>query len=343
MTFDAGLLLPALALAVVPSLVYLAVLNAVDRYEKEPWAVLIACIALGAVVAPLASAAILAVAGRSAGLVPQFAPGPGSGDALVAAVEELVKAACLVVMVRIVRDEFDDVLDGVIYGAAIGAGFAATESFVFVAGGGTNLDPATISALLIAGLDHGFYGMIFGAVAGYAAGQRDGSSVYSWILLGYGVATAALVHALHDTLPAILARLVGQPDAAAGVGTRAVAEAVNVLGLVTLALVIWAAWRREGRVVHLRLADEVTGGVLGADEYASITSIPARLARQRAAFGRHGFAGVRWTRQLYATAGELAFVKERLAVRRRVRPAETRVDELRAEIVRLRRQLGEIA
>ncbi len=68
-------------------------------------------------------------------------------------------------------------------------------------------------------------------------------------------------------------------------------------------------------------------------------SVWARLRRQRDAFRRQGLAGVRAVRRLYATLGELAFVKERLEVRRRVRPPDGRVDELRAEIVRLRHQL----
>lgn len=341
MTFPSETLLPALALAILPSLAYLIVLNAVDRYEKEPWVVLIACVVFGAVIAPLVSVAVLAILGRPIGLAPQFAPGPGSGDALVGLVEEVAKAGCLLVLIRVVRDEFDDVLDGVIYAAAIGAGFAGAESFLFVAGGTGSLDAGQIGALLVAGLDHAFYGMVFGAVAGYASSRHDGSGRH-WVLLAYGVATAALIHSLHDTLPAILSRLVDQPDAATGFATRAIAQGVNVLGLITLVFVIWAAWRREGRIVHRRLADEVEGGVLAPGDLQTITSVWARLARQRRAFGQHGLAGVRATRRLYATAGELAFVKERLAVRRRVRPSERRVDELRAELLRLRRDLGDL-
>ena len=49
---DASTILPAVLLAVVPSLVYLVVLNAIDRYEKEPWTILLACLGVGAVVAP---------------------------------------------------------------------------------------------------------------------------------------------------------------------------------------------------------------------------------------------------------------------------------------------------
>ena len=82
---DPSAILPAVLLAVVPSLIYLVVLNAIDRYEKEPWTILLACVGVGAVVAPLMAIGVFVVLGRS------------------------------------VRDEFDDILDGVIYGAAVGA------------------------------------------------------------------------------------------------------------------------------------------------------------------------------------------------------------------------------
>ena len=74
------------------------------------------------------------------------------------------------------RDEFDDVLDGVIYGAALGAGFGAAESFLYVLGGTSALEPATIAQLVIAGLNHAFYMAVFGAILGWAqdlpTGQR---------------------------------------------------------------------------------------------------------------------------------------------------------------------------
>ena len=289
------------------------------------------------------SIAVSAVLGRPVALAPQFAPGAGGSDALVGIVQEIVKAACLLAMVRIVRDEFDDVLDGVVYGAAIGAGFAGAETFAYALGGTGSLDGGSIGALLVAGLNQAFYRAVFGAVAGYASTVSQPWTAR--IVLVYGVATAALLHALHDTLPSILAHLVGRPDAAAGFLTRAVAEGINVLGMgaCTIAVVIWAAWRREGRVVRARLADEVTSGVLAPDDLATIGSIRARVARQVRAYRSGGIGALRAVRQLYATAGELAFQKERLAVRRRVRPAESRTDELRAEILRLRRSMGETA
>ncbi|HET7676819.1 MAG TPA: PrsW family glutamic-type intramembrane protease [Candidatus Limnocylindrales bacterium] len=329
----------AAVMAVVPSLVYLVILNAVDRYEKEPWRILIASVGLGALAAPLFSVAILAALGREATLLPQFAPGPGQGDPLVAVVQELVKGALLLALTRWLRAEFDGVLDGIVYGAAVGAGFAAAESFVFAAGGVATLDGGTIMSLLVAGLDHAFYTAVVGGVAGAATRITDTRT--RWLALAHGLATAALLHAAHDALPAVTARLFDQPDAALGLVTRVVAQLVNVLGVVTLAGVVWAAWRQEARVLREELREEVSAGIVSEDDYASIGSFRHRLARTRAAARSHGLAGVLTLRRLDAAEGELAFQKRRLAVRRAFRPPEARTDELRAQILRLRRRLEE--
>ena len=179
---DASVVLPALLVALVPSLIYLAVLNAIDRYEKEPWTILIACLVadaidryekepwtillaclgLGAVVAPLIVIGIFVLTGREPTLPPAFAPGL-SPDAFTAIVETVTMGVLLIVLVRFVRDEFDDVLDGVIYGAAIGAGFGAAESFLYVLGGTDLLSNGTVVSLVVAGLNHAFYMAVFGA------------------------------------------------------------------------------------------------------------------------------------------------------------------------------------
>lgn len=333
---DPGSIAQALLLALVPSLLYLVVLNWVDRYEKEPWTILFSCLGLGAVAAPLVTVVVLAAAGRGIGLDPQFAPGPGGGaDPLVAVVQELAKGGALLLLVRTVRDELDDVLDGIIYGAAIGAGFGAAETFAYTAGGTHGLSTETIGALLVAGLDHAFYSAIFGAVLAVAIhlADRRWSAVYAV----YGLATAVLFHALHDGLPVILARLLGRPDAALGIATRLVAQLVNWLGIVVLALVVAWAWRRAARVLRSQLGDEVDAGLVSPLDYATITSWRARLARQLAALRSGGLDQALAVRRLYAAEGELAFEKWRGVVRRQRRRSIDRSEDLRAQIADLRR------
>jgi RsiW-degrading membrane proteinase PrsW (M82 family) len=334
---EPGALAAAALLAIVPSLLYVVVLNAIDRYEKEPWTILLASLGLGAVAAPVLSIAILAATGRPAGLRPDFAPGPGGADPLVGIVEELVKGALLILLIRSIRDEFDDVIDGIVYGAALGAGFGATESLFFTAGGVNGLGGGTIAALLAAGLNHAFYTAILGALLGASRGLADRRQ--AWTVTALAVATAAFAHSFHDTLPYILSHVLGRPEAAVALGTRLLAQLANGLGILTLAIVVVAAWGREARVLREQLADEVVSGVVGPEDYATITSGGARLSRQLALLRTGGLQDVLALRRLYATEGELAFHKRRLAVRRRKRPSLDRLDELRTTIRELRHGL----
>ena len=328
---DTTTILAAVLLAVVPSLVYLAILNAIDRYEKEPWTILLACLGVGAIVAPALSLAILVLAGRSAVLPPAFAPGP-QPDALVGIVESLVLGVLLIVLVHSVRDEFDDVLDGVIYGAALGAGFGATESFLYVLGGTSALEPATIAQLVIAGLNHAFYMAVFGAILGWAQDLPTGQR-YMAIVLGLG--TATWLNVFHDTLPVILSRVLSQPDAAVGMLARLTAELINWLGIFTLAVIVVLAWRREARILHAELSEEVADGLVPEADYATITSFGGRLGRQWRLLRTEGMGSVTRLRRRYAVEGELAFHKWRKTRRRRKLPPAGRGDELRAEIRRL--------
>jgi hypothetical protein len=276
---------------------------------------------------------VFVLAGRAATLPPAFAPGPRP-DAFTAIVEEVTLGILLVVLVRTVRDEFDDILDGVIYGAAIGAGFGATETFLYVMGGMGLVSGETAVALVIAGLNHAFYMAVFGAIVGWA---QSLPTVQRWIAIVLGLATAAFLQAFHDTLPLILSRVLGQPDAAVGALSRLLADLVNWLGLLTLGVVVVVAWRREARVLKSQLQDEVASGVVSEADFATITSFGGRLGRQaallRAPSG--GLARVMRLRRRYAAEGELAFHKWRLTVRDRKRPPVERGDELRAVILGL--------
>ena len=328
---DAPVVLSAILLAVVPSLLYLLVLNLIDRYEKEPWTLLLACLGVGAVAATAIVLIVFTALGRPTRLPPAFAPGLRP-DALTGIVEELVLGVLLIALVRYARDEFDDILDGVIYGAAVGAGFGAAESFLYAMGGTQLLSRGTVVTLVVAGLDHACYMAVLGAILGWAS-RLPG--MHRWIATGLGLATAAWLHALHDTLPAIFARILERPDAAVGFATRLLAEAVDWLGLLTIAVVVVAAWRREARILRHELRPEVDAGVVSADDFATITSFRRQLSRQVRLFRADGLSEVVRLRRRYAVEGELAFHKWRLVVRRGTTPAAEHLDELRAEIRRL--------
>lgn len=330
----------AALLAVVPTLIYLLVLNWIDRYEKEPWTLLLAGVVLGGVVAPLLSMAVLGVSGRGFELTPSFAPRPTGADPLVALVEELIKGGLLLGLIYYVRDEFDDVVDGIVYGAAVGAGFGAGETFLYAIGG-VSLPASTLIRLMISGLDHALYTAAFGAVVGYTRVLRVRNE--RWLVIGLGLATAVLLHSLHDAVPTILSRILPASFGTIGTISSLIAELIPLLGILTLLGAILWAWRREAAVLRHELWPEVRHGVISQTDYDTITSRRGQLARTLHVYRTHGIQGVLALRRLYATEGELAFQKRRLLIRERRRPSESSPDQLRAQIKGLHERLGDSA
>jgi RsiW-degrading membrane proteinase PrsW (M82 family) len=239
----------AALLAIVPTLIYLLILNWIDRYEKEPWTLMLAGVVLGGVVAPLISMAVLGVSGRGFQLTPSFAPRPTGADPLVALIEELIKGGLLLGLIFYVRDEFDDVVDGIVYGAAVGAGFGAGETFLYAIGG-VSLPPGTIFRMIVSGFDHALYTAVFGAVVGYTRSLRSRNE--RWLVIALGLASAVLLHALHDAVPAILTRVVPSSFGITHLVTSFISELVPLLGILTLLAAILWAWRREAGVLRTR-------------------------------------------------------------------------------------------
>ena len=332
-------LLAAVILAGLPTLGYLFILNLLDRYEKEPWRLMLACVGAGAILAPLVSIGVLRLVGHDASLAPQLAPGAAGADPLVAIVEELVKGLLLIAVVRLIRDEFDDVIDGVVYGAAVGAGFAASETFLYVLGGVGGLGQGTLFLLLLAGLGHACYGAVTGAALGFASRLADRRQAV--VVIAYGLASAALFHALHDALSFILARLVERPDAGVGFLTLLLGSGLNFIGLVALGVLIIFAWRNESQVLREQLAPEVEGGLVSARDYQDLSSTRARIGRQLGFLRARNPRRARAQRQMYAALGELAFHKRRAANAKRHAPDSARDTRLRLRIQDLGKQLGE--
>jgi RsiW-degrading membrane proteinase PrsW (M82 family) len=122
------------ALACLPTTAFgLLVVRRMDRNEKEPWRLVLVAAAWGAIVATS-----LVIWGESlwdAMSQHTLVPGPGL-DASTAfsagLLEELAKGAAVVLLFLVMRDDFDDVVDGIVYGAAVGLGFNFLESIAYM-------------------------------------------------------------------------------------------------------------------------------------------------------------------------------------------------------------------
>jgi RsiW-degrading membrane proteinase PrsW (M82 family) len=122
------------ALACLPTTALgLFVLRYLDRNETEPWRLVLFATAWGAVVAT--SLVIWAESLWQTIAIRTLVPGPGldvSTAFSAGILEELAKGSAVVLLFLVMRNEFDDVVDGIIYGAAVGIGFNFMESVSYM-------------------------------------------------------------------------------------------------------------------------------------------------------------------------------------------------------------------
>jgi RsiW-degrading membrane proteinase PrsW (M82 family) len=122
------------ALVCLPTTAFgLVIVRRLDRNHKEPWRLVLVAAAWGAIVATS-----LVVWGETlwqSTAQHALVPGPGLDTSLAfmaGILEELSKGAAVLLLFLVMRNEFDDVVDGIIYGAAIGLGFNFLESISYM-------------------------------------------------------------------------------------------------------------------------------------------------------------------------------------------------------------------
>src|SRR5437879_4420015 len=122
------------ALACLPTTAFgLWVVRRMDRNHKEPWRLVLAAAAWGAIVAPILVGGGETVWESSAQHT--LVPGPGLDTSLAfmaGILEELAKGLAVLLLFLVMRNEFDDVVDGIVYGAAVGLGFNFMESISYM-------------------------------------------------------------------------------------------------------------------------------------------------------------------------------------------------------------------
>jgi RsiW-degrading membrane proteinase PrsW (M82 family) len=305
-----GIFLIALFGALIPTVVYVLFVWWLDRYEKEPLWLLAFAFMWGAIPAAILSIVLELIfdipieAFGSDGLIANLA----SVSVGAPLIEESVKGLALIGLVLLFRREFDDVLDGIVYGAMIGFGFAMTENMVayFL----PILDSEGIGAGLINillrttvfGFNHAFWTGITGAAVGYARLATDWRERLMVPIGGW--ALAVTLHAIHNAGVTLV-----EQTFCLSLG---VSVALDWGGLLLLMLVAYFALRRESRWIARGLAEEVRRGALSQQEFDLLRSAGQRLWLHWEAWGRGGRVAYRAVGYYYQCATELAFKKQHL-------------------------------
>jgi len=260
----------------------------------------------------------------ASGLVLEIA----QASAIAPVVEETIKALGLLGVLLFFRNEFDDTLDGLVYGALVGFGFAMTENFFYYLGAFQDNGVAGIFQLTflragVFGFTHAFFTGIFGAGLGYARGGAAGVKGWGAPILALGAAMG--FHALHNFGAAL------SSQAAGGI----VLSLVNISAGVALFLII-ALWAlsQERRWIAEELKDEIDLSITRG-EYELLTRRRAILARKTGPLACMGGRRISLLVELSRLATELAFKK------RRARRGEVSAANLDA-IAKLRGQIGAV-
>lgn len=270
------------------------------------------------------------------------------GAALVAPpVEEAAKGLGILVLFWFLRAEFDNLRDGLIYGALIGLGFNIAETALYVMNGFLETGEAPISQqfatrFVFLGLNgHMLWTALCGAGVGLA---RQTARVWLRFVAPIGAYLLAVIaHALNNSVGifalALFLVLMGY-DLAEDVSVSApalwlAAALMNILVqsfpyLVFLGLLVLSA-RQERAVIRKYLADEVNDLIVLPSEYASIM-------RRMPILGMHEAArkGGRRTLAIANAQTELAFRKWHLIREGKDPNSDPLVAAWRADIVRLR-------
>jgi RsiW-degrading membrane proteinase PrsW (M82 family) len=327
------ILLVAVLGGLIPTVVYVLFVWWMDRYEKEPVRLLAAAFLWGAIPAAVASLLMevaLEVPTRALG-GESLAANLISSSLTAPLVEESCKGLALVGLVLLVRREVDDVLDGIVYGAMIGFGFALTENvFAYYAPIASQQGLAAGSANLfwrsiVFGANHAFWSATLGMAVGYALLARE-RALRALAPLG-GWLLAVSFHAVHNTGAAL-----SEQTACLSLGVSLLADWG---GIALLLLVAARALRRERQWIEQGLVEEVQVGLLGQADLNLLRSAGRRFSQRLAAWRRGGRPAHRLVGRYFQCATELAFAK--------VHPASPGDEgQTLARVERLRHELGDL-
>ncbi|HKZ00654.1 MAG TPA: PrsW family intramembrane metalloprotease, partial [Pyrinomonadaceae bacterium] len=132
--FETGLvgLMIGLVSATIPVPLYILLVLWVDRYESEPLSMLAIAFFWGALVAVFFALVLNTASGVIvAGLTDDRVGEAFSAGISAPIVEESAKAIILLLFFFLRKDEFDGVVDGIVYAAMAGLGFAMTENIQY--------------------------------------------------------------------------------------------------------------------------------------------------------------------------------------------------------------------
>ncbi|MBA3792513.1 MAG: PrsW family intramembrane metalloprotease [Rubrobacter sp.] len=311
-------------IGIVQTLLYLFFIRAIDLYERESLRYVIPIFIWGFAVATtvslvfntIASITISSLAGnQTASFVTAVFVAPP--------VEETAKGLALLIafIVAYVAArrrglvEFAGVMDGIVYGSAVGFGFAIAEDILY----GLQFGSETFVVRRIFG---GFAHAAFTSLTGIGIG------LIPWVRSGFlkvllpilGLLAAILLHATFNFTATVF-------------GPVAYVALFVVILLYVVIIIVWLTLER--RMIRDELRDEVGAGTITPQEYSMLPSYFRKTGYYLRLLFSGRFSAWRRARKVHGAAMDLA-VSKRLARRSDTASRRDRVLALRNKVAALR-------
>jgi protease PrsW len=289
-----------------------------DAYEREPLSLVFGALLWGAV----AATSLAGLANRDWGAVVARLLGPDVAARWAAAltaplVEETLKAVGVVLLYLIARSEINGVVDGFVYGAMVGLGFAVVENVFYFVGQFGGQPAGVLGGFFVRVLASGLYGhVLYSGLTGMGIAwfvTRTDQRLARRLLVAGGLCLlAVLAHFLWNSpllnlLPTgevtPLEQLVAIPLAAAIKG---------IPFLVLVVLLVGLARRQERRWLEAAAAGELGGPALTAEDLYVLEQPRRRWRARRAMRRRAGRRAAALLRRLQRQQLSLAMLRTRL-------------------------------
>lgn len=332
-----------MAAALVPVAVVVAAVLWVDRWEPEPAKLLLIAFAWGACIATITALLI----NNTAETVGDLLLGNGQGSrvsALISAplVEEAAKGSFVLLVFLRRREEFDGIIDGVVYAGFTAAGFAFTENIYYFGrafadyGFGNGTSAGVIAAFVLRGVLSPFTHPLFTALTGVGIGfaaRAPGRAMKIVAPLG-GYLAAVCLHALWNGAATI-----------GGAKTFLnVYFLIMVPMFIAVVLVVILQRRREQRIVEAALPKMVRSRWIAASEVDLLSTLNGRRDWRRQARRQSGRRAAKAVAVYQNSVTELAFLERQngsVDITKKEAELLTTLRTSRAEAVRLAGEKGD--
>ena len=311
-------------IGILQAIIYLLFIRAIDLYEREPLRYVVPVFVWGFAVATTISLVFNTIASVTFdAVVSRQAANLLTAVFVAPAVEECAKGFALLIIFIVAYlasrrrrlIEFAGVMDGIVYGSAVGFGFALAEDLLYYSQYGAE-------TFLVRRIFGGFAHAAFTSLTGIGIGLIPfvHNKMLRFIPPLMGLLGAILLHAAFNFTATVF-------------GAVAYVFMFVVVLLYLLIIVVWLAIER--RAIRGELREAVADGLLSSEEYAILPTYFRRTGYYLRLIYTGGLGTWFSTRRVHSAAVDLAFAK-RLARRSPAPSREQRVRVLRQKIVDLR-------